>query len=176
MEIRLDGEGRLVLPAALLQELGWGPGMALELEPVEGGLRLRRRVASAAAPSPYGSATPAGVDTATLKEEARRLADAMRNLGGPGEIHHGDKKTRRGPEEGAGQTWSTDIPLCATAGQKPGATLSPYLGRVPRVPASCYLAPCAFLSGDVTLGEECSVWPGASEAILAAASRLQLVW
>ena len=33
---------------------------------------------------------------------------------------------------------------------------------MPRVPASCYVAPGVFLSGEVTLGEECSVWPGAS--------------
>ncbi len=33
---------------------------------------------------------------------------------------------------------------------------------MPRVPESCYVAPGAFLSGEVTLGEECSVWPGAS--------------
>src|SRR5205085_1588456 len=90
MELRMDAEGRLLLPADLLQELGWTPGTALEVERAEGGLRLRTAARPAekapAAPSPYGSSTPAGVDTASLKEEARQLADSMRHLTRPAEI------------------------------------------------------------------------------------------
>jgi carbonic anhydrase/acetyltransferase-like protein (isoleucine patch superfamily) len=102
------------------------------------------------------------VDTATLKEEARRLADAMRNLGGSEGIHHGDTETRRVEREGAEEARRADLPVSEVTGQKPSATGYPYQGKVPQVPASCYVAPGAFLSGDVTLGEECSVWPGAS--------------
>src|SRR5438876_12033958 len=86
MEIQIDAKGRLLLPAELLQELGWAPGAALEVERFEDGLRLRAKAQptgsrqTAGTTSPYGSATPSGVDTATLKEEARRLADAMRNI------------------------------------------------------------------------------------------------
>src|SRR2546428_13238097 len=96
MEIRIDAEGRLVLPAELLQELGWTPGATLEVERAGCGLRVRQGPGvggqgsgvvtpptglQTPAPSAYGAATPAGVDTASLKEEARRLADAMRNIG-----------------------------------------------------------------------------------------------
>jgi carbonic anhydrase/acetyltransferase-like protein (isoleucine patch superfamily) len=145
MEIRIDGEGRVLLPAALIQELGWSPGAALEVERIENGLRLRAKAGSAATqqPSPHGSATPAGVNTATLKEEARRLADAMRNIAAASE------------------------PVAAAPGSAQSVeTTSHHLitlqGRTPQIPASCYVAPSAFISGDVTLGEECSIWPGAS--------------
>jgi Carbonic anhydrases/acetyltransferases, isoleucine patch superfamily len=37
-----------------------------------------------------------------------------------------------------------------------------FLGRSPRVAPSAFIAPGAFITGDVTLGEEVSVWPGCS--------------
>jgi len=37
-----------------------------------------------------------------------------------------------------------------------------YLGREPRIARSAYIAPGAFVAGDVTLGEEASIWPGCS--------------
>jgi gamma-carbonic anhydrase len=37
-----------------------------------------------------------------------------------------------------------------------------FLGRSPRVAPSAFIAPGAFVAGDVTIGEEASVWPGCS--------------
>ena len=42
-----------------------------------------------------------------------------------------------------------------------GAVILPYLDKRPGVPASAWLAPTAAVIGDVTLGEETSVWFGA---------------
>jgi len=36
-----------------------------------------------------------------------------------------------------------------------------YQGRLPRIPASCYVDPSAQVIGDVTLGERSSVWMNA---------------
>jgi gamma-carbonic anhydrase len=37
-----------------------------------------------------------------------------------------------------------------------------FLGRLPRVASSAFIAPGAFVAGDVTIGEEASIWPGCS--------------
>lgn len=37
-----------------------------------------------------------------------------------------------------------------------------YLGQSPRVAPSAFIAPGAFVVGDVTVGEEASIWPGCS--------------
>ena len=37
-----------------------------------------------------------------------------------------------------------------------------FLGRSPRLASSAFIAPGAFLAGDVTIGEEVSIWPGCS--------------
>jgi carbonic anhydrase/acetyltransferase-like protein (isoleucine patch superfamily) len=37
-----------------------------------------------------------------------------------------------------------------------------FLGRSPRVATSAFVAPGAFVAGDVTIGEEASIWPGCS--------------
>ncbi|HEY5704969.1 MAG TPA: gamma carbonic anhydrase family protein [Terrimicrobiaceae bacterium] len=37
-----------------------------------------------------------------------------------------------------------------------------FLGRSPRLAPSAFIAPGAFVAGDVTIGEEASVWPGCS--------------
>jgi gamma-carbonic anhydrase len=37
-----------------------------------------------------------------------------------------------------------------------------FLGRSPRVASSAFVAPGAFVAGDVTIGEEASIWPGCS--------------
>src|SRR5216684_5877205 len=130
MEIRIDAEGRLVLPAELVQELGWTPGTVLEVE--RAGRELRVRQGSGAGgqgsasvtpptglqtrpPSAYGAATPAGVDMASLKEEARQLADAMRNVGRTDAIEHEDTKTRR----------DTDTQIDIEAGARASRTTSP---------------------------------------------------
>lgn len=37
-----------------------------------------------------------------------------------------------------------------------------HMNRAPRISPSAYLAPGSYVTGDVTLGEESSIWPGAS--------------
>lgn len=37
-----------------------------------------------------------------------------------------------------------------------------YLGSTPRIAPTAFIAPGVFIAGDVTIGEECSVWPGSS--------------
>lgn len=37
-----------------------------------------------------------------------------------------------------------------------------YLGQPPRVAPSAYVAPGAFITGDVTIGEQASIWPACS--------------
>ncbi|HEY5744194.1 MAG TPA: gamma carbonic anhydrase family protein [Terrimicrobiaceae bacterium] len=37
-----------------------------------------------------------------------------------------------------------------------------FLGRSPRIAVSAFVAPGAFVAGDVTIGEEASIWPGCS--------------
>jgi carbonic anhydrase/acetyltransferase-like protein (isoleucine patch superfamily) len=37
-----------------------------------------------------------------------------------------------------------------------------FLGRSPRLATSAFIAPGAFVAGDVTIGEEASIWPGCS--------------
>jgi gamma-carbonic anhydrase len=40
--------------------------------------------------------------------------------------------------------------------------IATFLGRSPRVATSAFIAPGAFVAGDVTIGEEASIWPGCS--------------
>jgi gamma-carbonic anhydrase len=40
--------------------------------------------------------------------------------------------------------------------------IATFLGRSPCLAASAFIAPGAFIAGDVTIGEEASVWPGCS--------------
>jgi carbonic anhydrase/acetyltransferase-like protein (isoleucine patch superfamily) len=215
MDIRIDEQGRLGLPAEVLEELGWYPGLSVGIERVEGGLRLQARGQKAAgsekpagnpaapgrpaspSPSPYGSGMPAGVDAATLKEEARQLADSMRNVAQPfGALSlesnapavdpplasepqtpaelvnavfppHGAALPTIGSQGGSGAPGPGAPPAESSGpGAAPSAATGPTIiadhARAPRIPTSCYVAPGAFVAGDVTLGEECSVWPGAS--------------
>jgi carbonic anhydrase/acetyltransferase-like protein (isoleucine patch superfamily) len=174
MELRIDSEGRLVLPPELLQELGWKPETMVEVERAGEALRVRTKgqgsavpastVPPAESPSPYGSGTPAGVDTASLKDEARRLADAMRNIASPAQPLPAEP--RHAPVSQPQDSPRTSAPTpqhpITPSPHHPAPTLVPHHGQTPRIPASCYVAPGAFLAGEVTLGEECSIWPGAS--------------
>jgi len=130
-ELELDPEGCLLLPSDLRTRLGWRPGERLRAT-VEGG---RLVVARAAAPG--------GDDTlATLRERARQLAEQMRQLPAAQKLQEIVSGLRAAPPRG-----------------EPVGT--PFGGARPSVPASCYLHPSAVLIGDVTLGEDCSVWAGA---------------
>jgi len=40
--------------------------------------------------------------------------------------------------------------------------IATYLGRTPQLAASAFIAPGVFLAGDVTVGENASIWPGCS--------------
>ncbi len=37
-----------------------------------------------------------------------------------------------------------------------------FLGRAPRIAQSAFIAPGAFIAGDVTIGEQASIWPSCS--------------
>ncbi|MCR9160946.1 MAG: gamma carbonic anhydrase family protein [Nannocystaceae bacterium] len=50
--------------------------------------------------------------------------------------------------------------LEALAARHPGVVLRRYLGRVPSIDPTAYLAPTAALIGDVTIGARASVWYG----------------
>lgn len=76
-------------------------------------------------------------DAAPVKERAREHAAEMHAIG----------QAAVPPTEGDPQ-----------AGRAPHLAFE---GHTPSVPASCYVSPAATLIGDVVLGEECSVWPGA---------------
>lgn len=39
--------------------------------------------------------------------------------------------------------------------------LASFMGKMPRVPESCFISDAAYVMGDVHFGEGCSVWPGA---------------
>ncbi len=40
--------------------------------------------------------------------------------------------------------------------------INQFLGREPRIASSAFIAPGAFIAGDVTIGEQASVWPSCS--------------
>src|SRR5437762_13193197 len=109
-DVVVDEEGRLPLPAEVREALGWQPGQEVHLH-VEGGQLL---------------AQPATAAT-SLKDEARRLSDAMRGLT--------LEVTRRvadavGGEQKAGQP---DAP----------AVVGPFHGTLPRLAEGVDLAPGA---------------------------------
>lgn len=125
-EVRLDDEGRLPLPEAVRKELRWEAGQTVHLR-VEG----EHLLAQAASP------------TVSLKEEARRLVAAMRDV------------TREVVHKAA------EVVKPAAEGIQPGARTAEFLGARPQVASSAYIAPGATLLGDVVVGEDSSVWPGA---------------
>jgi len=63
-------------------------------------------------------------------------------------------------------TPQTGIAARGAGGYSTGMTfeeqIALYLGRTPRLAASAFIAPGAFLAGDVTVGENASIWPGCS--------------
>jgi carbonic anhydrase/acetyltransferase-like protein (isoleucine patch superfamily)/bifunctional DNA-binding transcriptional regulator/antitoxin component of YhaV-PrlF toxin-antitoxin module len=126
MELEVDPEGRLVLPADLCREAGWEPGAHLLAEPGAG--RLTIRPADAAA-SP----------TAAFRERVRDFAESIRHLPAADRVRE----------------------MVSSLASKPPPTGLPFHSHSPYAPETCYVSPAATLIGDVALGEDCSVWPGA---------------
>lgn len=122
----LDNEGRLVLPDEVREALGWKPGQEIQLR-VEGGQLLVQ---------PASSST-------SLKNEARRLASAMKEL------------TRDAARQVADAVSSLAPPPPGAAAQT-----GEFHGVRPRLAKGVYLAPGCTLLGDVALSEDVSVWPG----------------
>jgi carbonic anhydrase/acetyltransferase-like protein (isoleucine patch superfamily)/bifunctional DNA-binding transcriptional regulator/antitoxin component of YhaV-PrlF toxin-antitoxin module len=127
---RLDDEGRLPLPPEVRAQLGWKPGQEVSIQ-VEGDQLLAQ------------AATPA----TSLKDEARRLAQAMRGL------------TREAARQVADTVTALNEKIATPGGAAPA--VAPFQGIAPRIAPGAYLAPGCAVLGDVSLGEEVSVWPGA---------------
>src|SRR5688500_17965694 len=127
-DVRVDEEGRVPLPPDVRAALGWKPGQEVHLQ-VEGDQLLVQ------------AATPA----TSLKDEARRLAQAMEGL------------TREAARQVA-DTVSSLNEKVATGQAAP--RVGGFQGVSPRVAPGVYLAPGSTVMGDVSLGEEASVWPG----------------
>jgi carbonic anhydrase/acetyltransferase-like protein (isoleucine patch superfamily)/bifunctional DNA-binding transcriptional regulator/antitoxin component of YhaV-PrlF toxin-antitoxin module len=179
-EVVIDEAGRVMLPPEVREQLGWKPGAVLAGVVEASGLRLSRREPRAAPGPPVSTGTST---TATLKEQARRLADAMRGIADTKEVRSvlssiglpAPSPERRGapasPE--ASRQVAPSHPLLSppsvgesnvpVAPSPPDAapSIRAFGGQVPEVPESCYVDPSATLIGAVILGEGCSVWPGA---------------
>ncbi|HTE16945.1 MAG TPA: carbohydrate-binding family 9-like protein, partial [Armatimonadota bacterium] len=86
----------------------------------------------------------------SIKDEARRLASAMHDL------------PQAAPEPPMA---TTPAPPTVPRPARPPAPAFAYLGAfhgiTPQVPESAYLAPGSSVIGDVRLGEDVSLWPGA---------------
>jgi bifunctional DNA-binding transcriptional regulator/antitoxin component of YhaV-PrlF toxin-antitoxin module len=81
-ELVLDEAGRILLPAEVRERLGWQPGAVLAATIEGASLRLIRRPVAA---TETGRAT-ISAGTATIKDQARRLADAMRGIADTKEV------------------------------------------------------------------------------------------
>jgi carbonic anhydrase/acetyltransferase-like protein (isoleucine patch superfamily)/bifunctional DNA-binding transcriptional regulator/antitoxin component of YhaV-PrlF toxin-antitoxin module len=140
MEAKLDAGGNLPLPEGVRKALGWEPGQAVLLQ-VEGDQLLVQ---------------PAG-PAASLKDEARRLADSMRELtsGAVKQV----AQTVTGLAKGASQP-SPSAPTAPAPAAAGPARVEPFQGVLPTLGARVYLAPGSYLSGDVGLGDDVSLWPG----------------
>jgi AbrB family looped-hinge helix DNA binding protein len=136
-ESMLDGEGKIALPADVREALGWKPGQELHLQ-VEGDQLLVQ---------PATRAT-------SLKDEARRLADAMRGLTAQAARQVADKVSGLQQSAAGGQ------PSAAGGQRAGGGQLSAFQGISPNVGDRVYLAPGSIVIGDVALGEDASLWGG----------------
>ena len=131
-ETTLDGDGNLRLPSEVLDALGWEPGQAVHVQ-VEGDQLLAQPAAR----------------SVSLKDEARQLASAMRDLtlGAAQKVVDTVSGAARAPSA---------VPAAPASPARPA-----FQGSSPQVPASAYVDPAATLIGDVSLGEDASIWPGA---------------
>jgi len=135
MNTRIDGNGNLPLPEEVRKALGWEPGQEVILQP-EGDQLLVQ---------------PAAPVT-TLKDEARRLADSMR------EITSGAVKQVAQTVSSLAARPGAAAPAARTAAPRG----EPFQGVLPTFGERVYVAPGVYLAGDVALGDDASLWPGVS--------------
>src|SRR5687767_5797155 len=112
MDVRVDPDGSLRVPAEVCRELGWEAGAEVAVEALVDRVVLRRAAAVA---------SPA----ASFKERVREFAESVRQLPGSETVRE--------------LVSSLSAPGPA-AGAAPRATLIPFHGQAPVVPASCYVA------------------------------------
>jgi len=144
---RLDEHGRIEISKEALSALKWESGQELELR-VESGMLL----VQAASPS------------LSIRDEARRLAESVRDV---------SRETVRAVREAvatgarpAATPPAPPTPSAAPPSVAPTVPVSPagigaFQGIVPVIGSEVYLAPGSHVIGDVVVGDEASVWPGA---------------
>jgi AbrB family looped-hinge helix DNA binding protein len=78
MQVTIDGAGRLVVPKALRDELGFSPGMELELAAVNGALEVRVPSRVRVADGPHGLHFVADDAEELTDEQVRELIERSR--------------------------------------------------------------------------------------------------
>jgi carbonic anhydrase/acetyltransferase-like protein (isoleucine patch superfamily) len=142
---KLDEQGRVQLSEELLAALGWEKGQELLIRTDDDLLLLQ-------------PATP----TAALREEARRLADTVRGLAGETARLVRDTVTAAKSPAPAPAAPAVTPPSPPPAPAPPGtATVGAFHGITPRFGKGAFLAPGCTVLGDVLLGDDANVWPGA---------------
>ncbi len=170
MTARIDDQGRLILPEDALKELGWQPGDQLAVNVSGDSLVVQ----------------PAS-DATRLKDEARRLADQMRGfaLGATEKAKETVTRWTSSPESASEAPNPKDqspnsnptppAPKAEhltpntqhlTPNTQPPTPLlpitGPFEGIEPTLGKGAYLAPGCTVVGDVRVGEDVSIWPGAA--------------
>ena len=140
-EVKLDEEGRLLVPPGLLAAMGWLPGQTVTVN-VEGNRLVAQASVAPAAP--------------TIKDEARRLAAAMRDL--TSEAARQVTEAVNTSADALKRSASSPVSAVNTP-QNPA--LHPFHGTLPWMGERVYVAPGATLIGDVSVGADASIWPGA---------------
>lgn len=139
-EVQLDAEGRLTVPAEVREALGWSAGQAVRLQ-VEGShLRV------------HASAEPM-----SLKQEALRLATAVKGLTMDAARTVADTIASMTEPPPAGE--AAPAPPGETLAA--GAHVVSFQGILPRFGERVYVAPGSAVLGDVSVGDDVSIWPGA---------------
>lgn len=155
---KLDDQGRIQLSEEDLAKLGWGKGQELLLR-VDDDLLVVQPVGRAA----------------SLRDEARRLADSVRGIADEtARLVRDTVSAARIPPTATESTPAApptppSLPVSASPAPPEEAKVStpdsarvgPFHGVSPRLSAGAYLAPGCTVLGDVLLGGDANVWPGA---------------